>query len=126
MLHATGGSGLATEALLRSLIANESLAQHFQSNRAIDQEVSRTIYRTHAAAAQRFIEAVLSVEYPSQERIKRHICDRCVSLQRRVVTRTQNHVIRELPTASGALKHSGFDVVSRGRVFIITQKLYAR
>jgi hypothetical protein len=62
MLHASGRAGLAAKSLLRRLIADESLAEDFQSDGPIDKQVRCPINGAHAASAEPFIQPVLSVK----------------------------------------------------------------
>jgi hypothetical protein len=48
--------------LLRRLIADESLAEDFQSDGPIDKQVRCPINGAHAASAEPFIQPVLSVK----------------------------------------------------------------
>src|SRR5436189_5766246 len=121
MLHASGGAGLSAKSLLRSLIAEESLAEDFQSYGPINKQVRRPINRAHPATAEPFIEPVFSVKDPAQKRIERDVSDSRIGLQRRMVTRTYEHIVRELPTTSRTLKHRELGPSGRAR-FIITQK----
>jgi hypothetical protein len=69
MLHAPGGSGLASKSLLRSLIAHKPLAQDLERDRAINQQMRSAINGAHAAAAEALVEAVFSFEHTALKRV---------------------------------------------------------
>ena len=105
VLHASGRPRFTTKPLLGCLVADKSLAEDLQGHRAIDEQVRGPIDRAHPAAAEPIIQTVFAVEYATQKRIERHVCNRDVGLQRRVVAGAHEHIVRKLPTTSRALKH---------------------
>ena len=106
MLHATGGARFTAKALLCRLISHESLTENFQRDGTINQQMRRTIDSPHAATAQALVQTILAFKRSTYEWIDGNIRDRGVGLQRRVIARAHEHIIRKLPAASWALKHN--------------------
>src|SRR6266571_2004975 len=119
MLHATGRARFATKTLLGCLIADKSLAQNFERDRTIDEQMRRAIDGAHAAAAEPFIQTVLTFKRATYERIDGNVGDGGIGLQRGKVTRTDEHIVGKLTAASWALKH--IDLIGELRN-IMTQK----
>jgi hypothetical protein len=105
MLHAASRAGFAAKALLRSLISDESLAENFQRDGPIDEQVRGAINRAHASTAQNFIQAILAFEGAANQRVDGNVSNRGVSLQGIVIVGTHEHIVGKLPAASWALKH---------------------
>ena len=59
----------------------------------------------HPAAAQSFVEPILPIEHATQQGIERNVRVSGISLQRRVIERTEMHIVGILLTTSRALKH---------------------
>src|SRR5438128_715579 len=123
MLHATSRARFATKALLRGLIADKSLAQNFQRDRTIDQQMRRAIDGAHPAAAEAFIQTVFTFKRATYERIDGNVGDGGIGLQRGKVTRTDEHIVGKLPAASWALEHIDLDdEISRARVTLLRKR----
>jgi hypothetical protein len=59
----------------------------------------------HPATAETVIQSILTIEDPTQERIKRDIREGRVGLQRRVIVWAHQDLVGKLPAASWALEH---------------------
>jgi hypothetical protein len=62
MLHASGGTRFTMKALLRSFITDEPLAEDFDRDLSLDEQMRRAIDRAHAAAAEAFIQPILPIK----------------------------------------------------------------